>query len=102
MDIDTRACESRPFQPCESGLTRQEQLDGTLGRLVVDRGIPILLEQTLYVEFEQGCARRAMNLVSSDRAAAAAALEALASVRWECARNLSCGRTNGPSTIAAQ
>jgi hypothetical protein len=97
VEFDTTSCDARPLQPCVAAVTQPVQLYNTLMRFVTDHQLSIPSHRTLWVEFENGCPRRAF--VPSASGDVAAIQAALGSVRWECALELSCAGVAGPNTL---
>jgi hypothetical protein len=58
------------------------------------------LEDTLFVDFENGCPTELHTGFNRTLEAAGPLVEMLSRVRWSCALPLTCGQLAGPSTIA--
>jgi hypothetical protein len=100
--VDASTCESRPLEPCADGITSQAQLDTMLHAVLRDQhDFQLGLEDSLLVDFANGCPTQLRTTLNQPLDQIDALLETLGRVRWACAAELTCGIVVGPSTIAA-
>ena len=104
-ELDVSDCEDRPSTPCVPDQdTHQLSFDATLSSLLPrESGAFSELHNTfLQVVVVDGCPSQFYVPGSSDPLARVSAVlgPALADKRFECAVNLSCGRIQGPDTLA--
>jgi hypothetical protein len=108
VELDTSDCAQRASTPCSEGFeTRQLNLDATLTNLLPrDSGAYSELRNNtaLQVELEDGCPSRFYVSGGGNPLMRVTAVlqPALTGVRFECATDLSCGRIQGPDTLATQ
>lgn len=95
-------CRARPMRTCNTrGLTAQERLDRSLHDLLVDGCGISQSEWYLDIIFEAGCAVSFSQFPIVDPSAARCVSETLNTLRFDCAVDLHCARTE-ISTLASQ
>lgn len=101
--IDASTCARRALEPCVLATTVQAQVDAMLREIMSAPEAPPLglNEDSLFVEFENGCPTRLKTRFSHGLDGVEPLLETLSHVRWACAVEFTCAQFEGPSTLAA-
>lgn len=105
FEVDIGDCTQRPVVACDAGqVTLQAQLDTTVESLIRNAGIELteIREDSLTVRFANGCpvAFHAGWHEGPLTTFAPTLRDALQSVRWSCAMELTCSNIPAPSSIA--